>query len=223
MKKKQILKMIPRRRPVIIAALTSALFLAGCGSGSSQTSSPEQEAELKRLRQENEEISKLRAENKELPRLRRDNQEIERLKGSTEEIARIRLENESLQRDLTGLTEQAKRAAEDQRQALLANAAQATGLGAIAGGGAGTTGTPEAADPNLPLETDEILIEPRLLSKILPDFDFSKLERKEPVAVKALLDQQGIVLTNYQQLIELGITNYIIQKDAHPAREPVGQ
>jgi hypothetical protein len=41
--------------------------------------------------------------------------------------------------------------------------------------------------------------------------------REEPINVKALLDQQGIVLTNYQQLIELGITNYQIVRAQRPA------
>jgi len=225
MKNKQIWQTAPRKHLLKIAVLSGAFFLIGCDSGENRETLTKQQAELQKLQEENQAIGKLRAENKELPRLRRDNQEIETLKSSAEEIARIRVENETIRKDLTRLAEQAKLAAANRAQSLLAKTAGVAGQTGAAVGGAGQANPGEApvADPNVPLESDEILIEPRLLAKLLPEFDWEKLERKEPVAIKALLEQQGIVLTNYQQLIEFGITNYTIRKDAYPVQNPVTQ
>jgi hypothetical protein len=63
---------------------------------------------------------------------------------------------------------------------------------------------------DIPQEDDEILISPKMLGKLIPGANFDSVERQEPINVKSLLDQQGIVLTNYQQLVEMGITNYQI-------------
>src|SRR5262245_55518980 len=51
-----------------------------------------------------------------------------------------------------------------------------------------------------PQEGDEILIPPRMLGKLIPGANFDAVEREEPINVKSLLEQRGIVLTNYQQL-----------------------
>lgn len=65
---------------------------------------------------------------------------------------------------------------------------------------------------DLPEEGDEILVPPQLLGALIPGANFENVTRQEPINIKSLLEQQGIVLTNYQQLIELGITNYTIAR-----------
>jgi hypothetical protein len=82
-----------------------------------------------------------------------------------------------------------------------------------------------AADPNelvavraedIPEEGDEILVAPAMLGKLFPSANFDSIQRKEPINIKSVLDQQGITLTNYQQLVELGITNYQIVRAQQP-------
>lgn len=65
---------------------------------------------------------------------------------------------------------------------------------------------------DIPEEGDEILIPPKLLGALIPGANFENIAREEPINIRDLLDQQGIVLTNYQQLIDLGITNYTIAR-----------
>ncbi|MCI0533893.1 MAG: hypothetical protein L0Z50_01555 [Verrucomicrobiales bacterium] len=74
----------------------------------------------------------------------------------------------------------------------------------------------EVRPEDIPEEGDEILIPPKMLSLLLPGTNFDSVQREEPINVKSLLDQQGIVLTNYQQLVELGITNYQIVRAQRP-------
>ena len=54
------------------------------------------------------------------------------------------------------------------------------------------------------------MIPPKMLGKLLPGTNFDSVQREEPIGIKALLEAQGIVLTNYQQLVQMGITNYQI-------------
>ena len=187
-------------------ALIGSVFLIGCGSGKTQDTLAKQKAELEKLQAERKEAVKLRAENRELARLRRDNEEIENLKNSAAEIARLQTENDNIRKDILAVTEQTKKARQQMLEAQQAAAAAAGQVGGVAGDVAGGV-----ADSNIPREGDEILIEPRLLANILPSFDWEKIERTQPIAVRALLEQQGIILTNYQQLIEMGVTNYVIQ------------
>ena len=70
---------------------------------------------------------------------------------------------------------------------------------------------------DIPQEGDEVLIPPRLLGKLLPGVNFDSVERQEPINVNSLLESQGIVFTNYQQLVEMGITNYQIIRASKPA------
>ncbi len=65
---------------------------------------------------------------------------------------------------------------------------------------------------DIPEEGDEILIPPKLLGVLIPGANFDNIAREEPINIRDLLDQHGIVLTNYQQLIDLGITNYTIAR-----------
>lgn len=210
-----------RVRGLLLLSAVCAL-LGGCGvGGQQQTARDETRQELEKVQQENRELPKLRAENRELPRLRKDNQEIQNLRTNAQELARARQENELLKKQVAEASQQRGNrtlAANPQSPGPLASPTQSGGLAAT-----GTPGSPAeapVADPNLPQEGDQILIEPRLLAKLLPDFDWSKIERKDPVVVNNILEQQGIVLTNYQQLIGLGVTNYIVQRGAQKIKPP---
>jgi hypothetical protein len=98
----------------------------------------------------------------------------------------------------------------------------ALGQPLVSATGDASQGTNAAAlnAPDIPQEGDEILLEPKSLAKLLPEFNWEALERKEPIAVRALLEQHGIVFTNYQELASRGITNYIIQRNRPRAPDP---
>lgn len=195
--------------------LASGLVMSGCGNGNLEHQKVQQGQELSRLRDENKEVQKLRVENKELPRLRKDQEELSKLRGTGDEIAKLKKENDLIRTQVVELaktqTQRRQTAAEQARQAAI----NAAGIAAKQPGQGGLIAT-NSPDPNIPQEGDEIFVDPKFLAKILPQFDWSKLERKEPIAVKALLDQQGIRLTNYQQLIELGVTNYVVKHGPRP-------
>ena len=193
----------------------AAIWLAGCGNANFEQQKAQQAQEIEKLREENKELQKLRAENKELPRLRADKEELSKLRGTTDEIERLRKDNTRIQSEIAELAKARNQRLQAAQQARAAGALPVGQAGANPGGQTGVN-IPNLEDPNVPREGDEILIDPKFLSKLLPQFDWSKLERKEPLAVRALLEQQGIVLTNYQQLITLGVTNYVIQHAPKP-------
>jgi hypothetical protein len=76
---------------------------------------------------------------------------------------------------------------------------------------------------DIPEEDDQIMISPKLLGKLIPGANFDSIQREEPINVKSLLDQRGIVLTNYQQLVEMGITNYQIIRAPRPDEAQAGK
>ncbi|MBI4661191.1 MAG: hypothetical protein HY735_20365 [Verrucomicrobia bacterium] len=194
--------------------LSCVLWLAGCSGANLEQQRAQQAQELARLQDENKELQKLRTENKELPRLRKDNEELAKLRESTGEIDRLQKENDRIKSEIAELAKarrQSQLAAQQARQA----AAQSAAARAAAAGQPILTAT-NVADPNAPQEGDQIFIDPKLLASLLPQFDWSKLKRKEPIDVRPLLEQQGFVLTNYQQLISLGITNYTLQRSPKP-------
>lgn len=196
--------------------LGGALWLAGCSGGNGEQQRAQQAQELTSLREENKEMQKLRTENKELPRLRKEQEELPQLRGNAEELEKLRKDNDRIRTEITNF---AKLRLEKDRQAAAQRAQQAAAVAQVRGAMQAGVMATNVADPSVPQEGDEILIDPKFLAKILPQFDWSKLERKEPVAVRALLEQQGISLTNYQQLTTLGITNYVIQ---HAPKPPPG-
>ena len=202
----------------ILSAACVAVWLAGCGAHVEQQKAEQAQA-MEKLREENKEVQKLRAENKELPRLRADKEELPKLRGTTDEIERLRKDNARIQGEIADLAKTQKERLLAAQQARAASALPVGPGGANAGGPAGISAA-LVDDPNVPREGDEILIDPKFLGKLLPQYDWSKLERKEPLAVRALLEQQGIVLTNYQQLITLGVTNYVIQHGPRPPPPP---
>lgn len=189
-----------------------ATLLTGCGANPKQPAALESaRQELERLQADSGEAQRMRAENRELPRLKKENQEIAGLRGHEPDIAKLRQENEQLR-------DQIKSAGKTRGASLSAGG---PGQGSSPAAPAGRPGSTEgqihltdltAADPNTPQDGDQLLIEPRLLSKLFPNFDWSKIERKEPIAINDLLVQQGITITNYQQLHVFGVTNYVVQR-----------
>jgi flagellar biosynthesis GTPase FlhF len=209
------------KRASLVLCFGSALWLAGCSGGNVEQQRAQQSQQLAQLREENKEVQKLRVENKELPRLRKDNAEIPQLRGQADEIEKLRKDNDRIKNEIADL---GKARRQSQQAALQAQQAQQAAAALAQARGALQSGATNAFDPNIPQEGDELYVDPKFLAKILPEFDWSKLQRKEPVNVKGLLEQQGIVLTNYQQLIELGITNYSVRhapKQIAPAAAPV--
>ena len=79
-----------------------------------------------------------------------------------------------------------------------------------------STNTPPVNPDDLPQEGDQIWVPIKLLGVLLPGVNLDAITRTEPMDVKSLLDQKGIVVTNYQQLIEMGITNYQIVRAQKP-------
>ena len=208
-----------KRWALILPAACAVLWLAGCGNANIEQQKAQQAQEIEELRDENKEVQKLRAENKELPRLRADEKELPKLRETTGEIERLRKDNARIQGEIAEVAKARNERLQAAQQARSPGALPTGPAGANPGGLAGINAA-TVEDPNVPREGDEILIDPKFLGKLLPQFDWSKLERKEPLAVRALLEQQGIVLTNYQQLITLGVTNYVIQHGRKPLPPP---
>ena len=205
----------PSLRRLLSNLVFLSWLLAGCGASDAQKQTAVQEQqELEQLRQAKQEAEKLRAENREAVRLRRDNEEIKKLKSVPEEMAKLRQENDQLRLQVTQ-AQQAKaqiRVANPQANNPAPAPGGVTPPPVIAPGGIGPA--------DIPLSGDEIFLDPRQLSKILPQFNWETLERKEPIGVKALLEQQGIVITNYNQLRALGLTNYSIRRIIPPSPPP---
>lgn len=77
-----------------------------------------------------------------------------------------------------------------------------------------------AVDEGALNEGDDIMVDPLHLKDILPDFDWESLERKEPLAIRALLEKDGIPITNVSQLADYGITNFVIRRAIPPPDAP---
>lgn len=192
----------------LLALLALATATAACRQSTPQ-SADKPTPELELARAENQEVQKLRRENQELSRLREDHEEVTRLRREIDQLPALRQENEQLKSQLTrGPRQGAQPPSVGTVPPGLPNS-QLTAMG----NAALATNQLEVNPADLPQEGDEILVAPKMLSKLLPGFDWEKVERKEPVAIRSLLEQQGIIITNYQQLAEYGITNYVIQRN----------
>jgi hypothetical protein len=66
------------------------------------------------------------------------------------------------------------------------------------------------------------MVDPQYLKQLLPNFDWEKLGRKEPLGIRSLLEKDGTQITNVEQLKDYGLTNYIIRRapPAPPPQEP---
>ena len=149
--------------------LGGALWLAGCSGGNGEQQRAQQTQELASLRDENKEMQKLRTENKELPRLRKEKEELPQLRGHAEEIEKLRKDNDRIRTEITNI---AKVRLEKDRQAAAQRAQQAATVAQVRGAMQSGAMATNAADPNVPQEGDEILIDPKFLAKLLPQFDW---------------------------------------------------
>jgi TolA-binding protein len=203
------------------AALAGLLILTtfvwtGCSDPSAAAAGAQARQELEQLRQENDALQQLAGDHEEAQRLRKENQEIHQLRAKNQEVVRLRSENDQLRAQIarSGNAAAAAAAAAANRPAAAPAAQPVAVAGAV---------PPGANEADIPMEGDEIFIQPQLLGLLIPQIDWSKVERTEPVGVKGLLDQHGIVLTNYQQLHQIGITNYVIQRKGQPQQSGAPQ
>jgi hypothetical protein len=202
--------------PLIVAALA-----AGCGSKAIQDpAATAQNQEREKLLAENQDFTQVATENQEAKRLKLENQELPRLRNQYQEAIRLRKDNEQLRQQITKISPAA---------ATNQVAAGEAGQGAPGAPGAPVGDQPDkenpkevAQDENALNEGDEVVIDPKQLKQLLPDFDWEKLGRKEPLGVRSLLEKDGVQITNTQQLREYGLTNYIIRR-AQPAPQPAPQ
>jgi hypothetical protein len=199
------LKELVSGRPALLAALfTAILAVSGCSSKDAadpQTAALGQERD--RLLAENQGLAQARIDNEEVQRLKKDNSELAKLRSRYQESGRLKKENEQLRQQWAKLAPNNPAA-----KAAAADAAAAAGAATADG----EKPKPVVADENTINEGDEIMIDPKHLKALMPDFDWEKLGRKEPLSVRALMEKDGIQLTNVSQLSEYGLTNWVIRR-----------
>lgn len=208
-------------RPARLAALCAAIMVAG-GCSSKDANDPQLAAltqERERLTAENQELAQARIDNEEVQRLKKENQDLAKLRSRYQETGRLKKDNEALRQQLAKIAPNNP-----------AGKAGSSDPSAAVAGTAGTDGEkpkPAVADENTINEGDDILIDPKHLKALMPDFDWEKLGRKEPLSVRSLLEKDGIQLTNVAQLSEYGLTNWVIRRApvtnapaANPAPQP---
>ena len=86
-----------------------------------------------------------------------------------------------------------------------ANAAAAAELAA-----AETRLNPPVSIEDTPLPGDQIMVDVSVLTNLFPGLSLEQVTRTQPLAIGDLLKQRGVEITTYQQLREMGITNYTI-------------
>lgn len=69
---------------------------------------------------------------------------------------------------------------------------------------------------DLPQEGDQIMLPPQMLGLLLPGLNPETIKRAEPINIRHLLEDQNIQITNYQQLVRMGLTNYQIIRAQKP-------
>ncbi|MFO1498609.1 MAG: hypothetical protein U1G07_09490 [Verrucomicrobiota bacterium] len=192
---------------MLAALLGVALLLNACGSG--QNPDPTAVAltqEKQRLETENQELGQMRADNEEVKRLKQENQDLPKLRSQYQEANRLRKENDQFRQQVAKLAP----AGATNLTAAVADVHAATQL---AQQDSADKSNDAAAAEGAINDGDNILIEPKHLKQILPDFDWDKSERTQARGVRALLEQRdGVRITNISQLIEAGITNFVIQR-----------
>lgn len=203
----------------ILLPVACALLAGGC-DGTPRASVSQNNPEIERLREENENLEKLRADNEESQRLRKENQDIHKLRGQYQELAQVRKEHDDLQKQMAKLGMPSARTLTATAQAVSTTKSdqQVASLSEQPPSGAEAS-QPVINEKDLPQEGDEVYVEPKFLAVLLPDIDWTKLDRTEPIAIQGLLGQQGIVLTNYQELISRGITNYVVRRASKPTTQ----
>lgn len=202
-----------------LAALPLLLnfLVTGCGPDAAQEQHiAAQRQEVERLRAENQDLPQVRTENAEVQQLKRENQELPKVRSQYQEAARLRKENEQLRQQVTKLSPAGSAAT---NAAALAGAAGHTGHSDKEGEGTGANSDVAQAEGAIN-DGDDIMVDPKALKQLLPDFDWEKFNRKEPVAIRSILEKDGLQITNVAQLKEFGITNFTIQKAVPPAANP---
>jgi hypothetical protein len=200
-------------------ALAPALFLSGCGPapGPDPAASAQQQ-EIERLRAENQELPQARAENQEVQRLKLENQDLAKVRSQYQEASRLRKENEQLRQQVAKIAPAGGTAAQAASPGMAGGAAP--GQAPKTGDAEGEEVAQEAGAIN---EGDEILVDPKYLKELMPDFDWEKMERKDPVNVRALLEKDGEIISNVSQLHQYGLTNFIIRPAVHDTNAPPQQ
>jgi predicted small lipoprotein YifL len=194
------------RLGLLALLLMTATFLTGCGSkGTQDQAAVAQNQERERLQAENQDLPGVTAENQEVQRLKKENQDLPKLRSQYQEAARLRKDNEQLRQQIAKISPAA--ASNQVAAALAALATQPTN--AVAG----------AQDESTLNEGDEVMIEPKYLKQLLPDVDWDKLGRREPLGVRTILEKDGVQITNVSQLKDYGLTNYTIRR-APPLPQP---
>ncbi len=191
-------------------AIASGLILTGCGSSNTTDQAlATQNQEKERLQSENQELAQVTADNQEVQRLKKENQDLPKARSQYQEAARLRKENEQLRQQIVKISPQAATNLPAVTAPEMTNAAR---------------GQPDktnevAHDDHVINEGDEIMLDPASLKKLFPDFDFERLGRKEPMGVRALLEKDGVQITNTAQLNPYGFTNFVIRR-ANPGGQP---
>jgi len=192
------------------AASLLVWIVAGCNlHQDADPNAAAQAQERERLLAENQALPDVRVEHEEVQRLAKENQELPKARNQYQEAARLRKENEQLRQQLAKLT-----------PASTNSSAADTHLATPPSGPlAQVPKDKRALEEGALNEGDDIMVEPKYLKLILPDYDWERLGRKEPLGIKGLLEKDGVQITNAVQLQEYGITNYVIRR-AHPQAAP---
>lgn len=190
------------------------LFGVGCGVNSrSPVEQAEVQAELTRLRAENQEVKRLRAENADLDRLRRERLEIERLRPQLQGIEQLRQENEQLKQALA----QAPASRSNTPPAAVAPTPEipqppphiVNFPEAFAEAASWASGLP-VREEDVAKEGDLLEVDQSVIGILIPDFATNAPGGKYEVS--GWLRSKGVTLTNYQQLNYLGITNFTVRR-----------
>ena len=92
-----------------LALAIAGLCLSGCSANPvDQTAMAQENAEIERLRLENQDLAKHRGDNEEVQRLKKENQELFKLRAQYQDLLRLRKENEQLKSQLAKAQQTAK-------------------------------------------------------------------------------------------------------------------
>lgn len=208
-----------RKLPWLTCVFGTTLLIAGCGPSAAPNSNAGAQAleqERERLRAENQGLEAARAENVEVQTLKRENQDLAKARSEYQEATRLRNENEQLRQQVAKLPP---------TSAAAGQAGLPPSPDGVLNPGMTADQEPESAvevaeDEGTLHEGDDILVEPRFLKELMPEFDWEKLERTAPLAVRSLIERDGTILTNVSQLADYGITNFVIQRAIPPPDAP---
>jgi hypothetical protein len=182
-----------------------ALMTSSCGpNASSDGGNPAIAQERDRLLSENKSLDQARADNQEVQRLKTELQELAKARSQYQEANRLRKENAQLSAELAKLSP-------NSRTNQAAGGDPRSGIAGSLQGQSDAEKKP-AVDENTINEPDEVLVDPKYLKTLLPDFDWDKYGRTQAVSIRSLIEKDGVQLTNVAQLQDYGITNFIVRR-----------